>query len=119
MLFFRNRRDFSEPERVLVSLLRDAESMRVYDHVSASPWITRRELSDALKVSRTAVNWHLRILTEAGLVGEAREQGMGFLFATREGKESLASVAGRVAASATEQASALTQSLAAAPRATA
>jgi DNA-binding transcriptional ArsR family regulator len=97
MLYFCNRGDFTPQERELVALLRSPEAWRVYDTIASRPWIVRRELSDLLGISRTSVNWHLRGLMEAGLVVETREQGKGFLFASREGREVVERVARRVA----------------------
>ena len=96
MMFFRNRNEFSDHERELVALLRNPEAMRVYDCIEQSPWILRKELSERLGISRTSVNWHLRNLMRAGLLAESREQGKGFLFVRREGRELLLRVTQRV-----------------------
>jgi DNA-binding transcriptional ArsR family regulator len=95
LMLFRNRHEFGEREREIVALIRSVEAMRVYDCIAASPWILRKELAEQLGISRTSVNWHLRSLMKCGLVGETREQGKGFLFASREGKDVLQSVAAR------------------------
>lgn len=96
MMFFRNRNEFSEQEREVVAILRNPEAMKVYASIERSPWILRKEISEALGISRTSVNWHLRSLMRAGLVAETREQGKGFLFARREGCEALSKVYQRV-----------------------
>lgn len=96
MMFFRNRNEFSEPEREMVAILRNPEAMRVYQRIEESPWVLRKELSAMLAISRTSVNWHLRNLMRAGLVTETREQGKGFLFVRREGREMLVRVGQRV-----------------------
>lgn len=96
LLYFRNRKEFSDGERVLVALLRSAEAMRVYQVIEASPWILRGEVGERIGCSRASVNWHLRQLMGAGLVSEAREHGRGFLYVTRAGREALTRVARRV-----------------------
>lgn len=96
MMFFRNRNEFNEAEREVVAIVRNPEAMRVFECIEQSPWILRKELSERLGISRTSVNWHLRNLMRAGLVAETREQGKGFLFVRREGREMVLRVAPRV-----------------------
>jgi DNA-binding transcriptional ArsR family regulator len=95
LMLFRNRQEFNAHDRELVALLRSPEAMKVYEVIAAKPWILRKELAEELGISRTSVNWHLRTLQRCALVDESREQGRGFLYIRRQGRDALARVAER------------------------
>ena len=71
--YFKNGGAFSRDERDLVPILQNDECMRVFNHVLEHPWCYRAEVAQALGVSHTTVNWHLRRLIDAQLIEEHRE----------------------------------------------
>ncbi len=73
VLYYKNGGTFTKDERELVPILKNHECMRVFEHILENPWCYRAEAAEALGVSHTTVNWHLKRLTDAGLVDEHRE----------------------------------------------
>lgn len=73
VLYYKNGGTFTKDERELVPILKNHECMRVFEHILENPWCYRAEAAEALGVSHTTVNWHLKRLTDAELVEEHRE----------------------------------------------
>lgn len=73
VLYYKNGGTFTKDERELVPILKNHECMRVFEHILENPWCYRAEAAEALDVSHTTVNWHLKRLTDADLVEEHRE----------------------------------------------
>lgn len=88
--YFRNRGELGEAERLALAALRTPGAARLLRAVAAQASATRRDLCEALGVSRATVDWHLRSLARAGLVAEAREQGRGLLSVPPSARELLA-----------------------------
>lgn len=73
VLYYKNGGTFTRAERELVPVLKNEEAMRVFTHILENPWCYRAEVAEALGVSHTTINWHLKRLTKADLVEEHRE----------------------------------------------
>ncbi len=73
VLYYKNGGTFTKDERELVPILKNHECMQVFEHILENPWCYRAEAAEALGVSHTTVNWHLKRLTDAELVEEHRE----------------------------------------------
>lgn len=73
VLYYKNGGTFNNEERELVPILKNQEAMRVFQHILENPWCYRAEVAEALGVSHTTVNWHLKRLSKADLVEEHRE----------------------------------------------
>lgn len=81
--YYRNGGRFSEQERKLLPCLENAETVRVLETVLHRPWTYRAEVAQALGVTATTVNWHLKRLFGAGMLSEAREGRSAYLFVDR------------------------------------
>lgn len=92
VLYYKNGGAFSRDERDLVPILRNEECMRVFNHVLENPWCYRAEVAQALGVSHTTVNWHLKRLAEANLVEEHREGRNCHLYIDRPALERILAV---------------------------
>lgn len=75
---------FNEADRKLVPLLENAEVMRLLTLIRENPGTYRAALADALNVTTTTINWHLKRLTQAGLVREERKGRSAHLYAVEE-----------------------------------
>ncbi|HVL49438.1 MAG TPA: helix-turn-helix domain-containing protein [Candidatus Thermoplasmatota archaeon] len=83
LAYYKNGGAFTESERKVLPLLKNAEAMRVLEAILASPGTYRAALAESLGVTATTINWHLKRLVDAGLVVERREGRSARLFADR------------------------------------
>lgn len=98
--YYKNGGAFTEAERKILPLLKNAEASRVLDEIAAKPGTYRAELAERLGVTPTTINWHLKRLRDAGLVDEVRRGRNAFLYARFDAlRESLAGLAAKVGAS--------------------
>lgn len=87
----------NEADRKLVPLLENAEVMRLLTLIRENPGTYRAALADALNVTTTTINWHLKRLTQAGLVREERKGRSAHLYAVEERLAGLPALGARLA----------------------
>lgn len=97
---------FNEADRKLVPLLENAEVMRILGLIRENPGTYRAALADALNVTTTTINWHLKRLTQAGLVREERKGRSAHLYAVEERLSMLPALGARLAVTTDEGAAA-------------
>ncbi|MHB8605474.1 MAG: winged helix-turn-helix transcriptional regulator [Thermoplasmatota archaeon] len=77
--YYKNGGSFTEAERKVLPVLKNAEALRVLEAIVASPGTYRAALAEKLGVTPTTINWHLKRLNEAGLIEEVREGRNAYL----------------------------------------
>ena len=82
--YYQNGGAFTEADRKLLPLLKNAEAMRVLGAILETPGTYRAALAERLGVTATTINWHLKRLAEAGLIQETRQGRSAFLSVDRE-----------------------------------
>ncbi|MBI4393168.1 MAG: winged helix-turn-helix transcriptional regulator [Euryarchaeota archaeon] len=83
-LYYQNGGEVSRDERDLVAIGRDPQAMRLLNFISEHPWSYRAEIANAMGVSTTTINWHLKKLVKSGLIVEERDGKNAFLCPCRE-----------------------------------
>ncbi|MGQ0536578.1 MAG: winged helix-turn-helix transcriptional regulator [Methanobacteriota archaeon] len=81
--YFKNDGRFSEDERRILPILKNAETVAVLREIIDRDGSFRAEVAHRLAVSPTTVTWHLRRLLTTGLVVERREGRTGHILAER------------------------------------
>jgi DNA-binding transcriptional ArsR family regulator len=75
----------SEPQKEIFRALADPTRRRLFERLAMSGSLSVRDLTEGAAVSQPAVSQHLKVLREAGLVGE-QKAGRNVLYrATPEG----------------------------------
>lgn len=80
LCYYKNGGAFTESERRLIPILKNAEATRLLEAILAHPGTYRAALASELGVTATTINWHLRRLREAGLIDETRQGRNAYLF---------------------------------------
>ncbi|MEA2034305.1 MAG: winged helix-turn-helix transcriptional regulator [Euryarchaeota archaeon] len=87
--YFQNKSRFSHEQRVIMALCRNVTTKKIIYIIKEKPGVSNNSVSRMIGIDKSTVHWHIKRLSEAGVIKNKKEGKFSKFFMTSEYEKSV------------------------------